>query len=278
MPLAQRIFPTRPTFSVPQMQKRALKGMGIDLVLVFGSYVGAHVLRFGGFPSSLILTLGAYLLPIVGILKLLIFHQFRLYEGLWKYAGTPEAVRLVQATSIASGSLVLGLAVLPNAGPVPIALLVLDWLLTTATMGARRFGRRALHRDWAPSPSPSQQRILIYGADDYGVFLLRYLRNLGPSHGTVVGFVDPAHSGLQLQGLPIVKSPEALDANEMIVPVSLSTSGVPLNRDHTQIFDRYSSTKVACHQFEITMCPTSAACPEKTAVDSLSPTELSEPN
>jgi UDP-GlcNAc:undecaprenyl-phosphate GlcNAc-1-phosphate transferase len=196
-------------------------------------------------------------LPVVILLKVSIFRIFRLYRGLWTHAGTPEAVRLLRASSTASGGLLVVLVGLRGAGSVPIAILILDWMLTTATTGGGRFGIRALYRVRA-SNSSDETRILIYGADAYGVLLLRYLRHDVSTTWTVAGFVDPDKCGRRLRGLPVVETPDAGAAAHLAVPVPCSADAT-LQRDYAQIADEYAPQEVACHRFEMAVgdpsCP-----------------------
>lgn len=257
MPLVKRILPTLSTGIVFWPQLAAMKNVAADALLLTVSYVAAHLLRFGGLPPSSLLTTSAYALPLAIALKLVVFHRFRLWEGLWKHAGTPEAVRLVRATTVASGLLLLGIALFPTSAPVPLALLFLDWLLTTAVLSIRRFGHRAAHGE-SPSPPPeSEHRILIYGADAHGMLLLRYLRDVSPDCCSVVGFLDPDHAGLQLRGLPVLEHPDATDADELIVPVASSPNGESRDRKPDPVFETYASAPIACRQFEISLCPSS---------------------
>jgi UDP-GlcNAc:undecaprenyl-phosphate GlcNAc-1-phosphate transferase len=262
MPLVKRILPTIPTGIALQCRIAALKNVAVDVLLLTVSYVSAHLLRFGGLPPSSLLTTSTYALPLAIALKLGVFHHFRLWEGLWKHAGTPEAVRLVRATTASSGLFLLGLTLLPTGGPLPFALLFLDWLLTTVGLSLRRFGHRAVHRKSSSPASDSDHRILIYGTDEAGMLLLRYLRDVGPARCSVVGFLDPTHAGLQLRGLPVLDHPDAMDADELIVPVAASLNGQSRDRNPAQIFETYASAPIAHRQFEVSLCPSSQTAVE----------------
>jgi UDP-GlcNAc:undecaprenyl-phosphate GlcNAc-1-phosphate transferase len=193
-----------------------------------------------------------YLLPGVVALKVACFWGFGLYRGLWRHAGTPDAIRLLRAVSVGSGGLVVGLLLLPGVGPPPVALLILDGLLTAATTAGHRFAHRALHRARS-GPDDETRHVLIYGADEYGILLLRYLRNTASPPYTVVGFLDPDHDGLRLQGLPVVDAPDATDAEGLIVPLPPAAS--PDQRDPDPIFATHAPQDYACFQFELTLSP-----------------------
>jgi UDP-GlcNAc:undecaprenyl-phosphate GlcNAc-1-phosphate transferase len=213
------------------------------------SLVGAHLLRFGGIPpyepTSVYLAL-----PLIVGLKVGLFRWFGLYQGLWAHAGTPEAIQLLKASTIASGGLLGGLMAFPQ--DVPIAVLVLDWMLTLATTGSRRFGQRAWMR-YRNETMDTAKRVLIYGADRYGIFLLRYLRRAAPAQYAVVGFLDLDHPGLSVQGLPVVTTAAATDAEEIIVPVPPGTN--VRESDLDLISTDCARQGLSCQQFELGIAP-----------------------
>ncbi len=257
--------PARPVSFVSPVTRNAVSEMSLDLVLVCASAVGAHLLRFGGtFPPPSPVAL--YGLPAVGLLKMAVFYQFQLYGGLWAHAGTPEAVRLVKASTVASVCVLPGLIALPSVPPVPIALLVLDWMLTTLAVGAWRFAHRA-RRHYRRPPTADRRRVLIYGADADGVFALRYLRHLLPDTGAVVGFLDPEHGGTHMKGLPIVESPSALDVDEVVVPVPLSSSAVSEERTYNRIAATCAEQNLSCRRFIIGLRSTPHAAPSGGATN-----------
>ena len=242
--------PPIPSFRSSTAENIPVDGMGSDLILVWTSFTGAHLLRHGGIPASLSLPRFALLLLLIGLLKLTIFREFRLYQGLWKHAGTPEAVRLIHASSLASGCVLIGFLLLPQTGAAPISVLILDWMLTIVTTAGRRFGHRAFTWYWSPEASATT-RVLIYGADDYGILLLRYLRHSAAAPYAVAGFLDPNHDGLRLQGLPIVDTPEDTEAEGLVVPIPPVPSED--ERSPAQIFARYAPEGFSCFQFQLAM-------------------------
>lgn len=235
--------------------------MSVDLLLVCVSFVGAHFLRFGGTPPVSMLEGVVYGLPVVGILKVAVFYWFRLYRSLWRHAGTPDAVRLVKASTVASGGLLLVSVLLSGTAPLPIALLALDWMLTTLATGGYRFGRRVLNQRHGAGGA-EQRRVLIYGADANGVFLLRYLRHAAPA-ASVVGFLDPNHDGRQLRGRPVVDAPTAVEADALLIPVLPSTFEGHSAEERAEIADVCASLDLSCQQFRPAMgSAVSTALPE----------------
>jgi UDP-GlcNAc:undecaprenyl-phosphate GlcNAc-1-phosphate transferase len=247
--------PTRP---LPHPGLFSPGGVGSDLIWVSVSFVGAHLLRFGGLPPGPTTMQMLYLLPFVIVLKIGCFQLFGLYQGLWQHAGTPDAIRLLRAVSVASGALFVGGLLLSGPRPAPIALLLLDGLLTITTTAGHRFARRARRQIQARSADETKH-VLIYGADEYGILLLRYLRNTAASSYSVAGFLDPDHNGLRLQGVPVVEAPQATEAEGLIVPIPPGTAA---QRDPRSIFAEYAPDDYVCFRFELGLSPSADRAPE----------------
>jgi len=243
-PTLSHHLPPFPPFLPVTMGNRALTGMSIDICCVWLSIAGAHLLRYGEVDSPF-LPFSVFLLT-AGLLKVATFREFQLYQGLWRHAGTPEAVRLFQSSSVASTCMLGAFLVLPQMGPPPIALLILDWLLTITTTAGWRFGRRAL-RQYQKQSRPVNKRVLIYGTDDDGILLLRYLRCASSPEYSVVGFLSPDQGGLRLRGLPVVGNPADVNVDGIIVPASPTGR----ERDLGQIADECAPLGLFCHQFKL---------------------------
>ena len=255
----QHLISPQSLFASPKLG-RPVWGMVSDFTLVGASFAGAHLLRFGGLPPSDSATQFLLLLLVVALMKVALFRWFQLYHGLWRHAGTPEAIRLVQASTLASVGVLGALLILGHDPPLPIAVLVLDWMLTIATTGGRRFGKRALSQ-YQNGTSDAARRVLIYGADRYAVFLLRYLRHAAPDQYAVVGFYDPAPSGHKLKGLPIVTTTASTDADSIIVPIPPDSK----DSDRNQICADCAQLDLPCHRFQLAISAPDTTVREKAA-------------
>ena len=236
--------------------------MGGDLLLVSASFVGAYLLRFGGFPPSINTTQFHVLVLVVALVKVTLFRWFQLYRGLWTHAGMPEAMRLVQASSLASVAILGVMLLLRHDNPLPIAVLILDWKLTIATTAGRRFGQRALAQ-YRERTTDAVKQVLIYGADRHGVFLLRYLRHVTPVQYSVVGFYDPTPSSHELKGLPVVTAADATDATSIIIPILPAPE--TNERNYSQLFVDCAQLGLDCHQFQLAISAPDAATTDRPA-------------
>jgi UDP-GlcNAc:undecaprenyl-phosphate GlcNAc-1-phosphate transferase len=233
---------------------KSIAGAMADLVVVGASFVAAYHLRFDATPPAAHANVMMQALPSVVALKVGIFYLYRLYHGIWRHAGTPEFVRVVGASTTASGLLGSGLLLVFGFNAVSFSVLILDWMLTTGAVTGIRFGFRGL-RQYFASHRSSGRRVLIVGTDSPSVLALRYLRQNDVDR-TAIGFVDgpPGRKGLRLQGLRVVGTPEEMDAilsrcevDEVILPGDDDLPAL----DRRQIRTACRNHGVPCRHFSV---------------------------
>jgi FlaA1/EpsC-like NDP-sugar epimerase len=134
------------------------------------------------------------------------FIPFGLYSGVWRFAGSREAVAVVLAIAV-SEAVAAGIVV-GTSGPLgdfPGSVFVVDALIALVLIGGSRFGERALFRALSTlKDRDSRRRTLVVGAGRGGRSLLRELRET--SGEQVVGFVDddPRLRRRRMQGVPVL--------------------------------------------------------------------------
>ncbi|HEY8548400.1 MAG TPA: hypothetical protein VIL35_00475 [Vicinamibacterales bacterium] len=213
--------------------KRQVAAVLIDVVLIVAAYYGAYLLRFEDqFAAEMPVFVQS--LPVVIVCQLGALAFFRVYRGMWRYAGVSDFIRLVQAVTLGSIAAVLVLLFLTRFGGYSRAVFVIDWLLLLGAVSATRFFFRALSEALRPGRREGQ-RVLIYGAGDGGLMLLRELRNNPALNRLAVGFLDDDRSKQRtlVQRLPVLGGLDQLPdivrstgATEVIV----SSSKVPDER------------------------------------------------
>jgi UDP-GlcNAc:undecaprenyl-phosphate/decaprenyl-phosphate GlcNAc-1-phosphate transferase len=182
---------------------RQVAAVIIDTVLIVTSYYAAYLLRFEQqAPRELHLFVQS--LPILIGCQLTAFGFYRLYQGSWRHTSVRDFLQLVQAATAGTGLAVVVLVLVYRFEGYSRALFVLDWMLVIGSAGAARLSFRALGEALRP-PSPAGTRVLIYGAGDAGVMLLRELRNNPGLDRQVVAFVDDDRSKHRtlIQRLPV---------------------------------------------------------------------------
>lgn len=156
-------------------------------------------------------------LPLFVGLKLIIYYSFGLYRGMWRYTSFYEVWRLVQAASLSTLVLLVGLLYLKGFQGFSRSVFLIDCGLTiflTAglRLGIRRSFEQGSLRQALSSLLMTRHRgkgrrpVLILGAGRAGEQILReMLRNeslgLAP-----VGFLDddPAKRGRSVHGVPVL--------------------------------------------------------------------------
>jgi len=175
----------------------------INAVLVGLANFLAFWLRFDGTIPDWAMGQFVQTLPMLVVIRMLMFVPFRLYQGMWKYTSIWDFKNIIVSS-------VLGVAVFYGAVQwgiglegYPRSIYVLDTILLIGLMGtirlSRRFYRGAAKHD-------RETRVLIYGAGDAGETLIRALKH-GPANGfKPVGFLDddPEKTGLCIHGMRVL--------------------------------------------------------------------------
>ena len=204
----------------------ALRGrhlLVIDVICIAVAFVVAFALRLDA-PSAefqrYLLRFAWLILPLL-LARVSVNLAFRLYQRLWRYASIDEMQAIVLATT--AGSLLFGtlLLALSFGGPdrpaygFPRSVVGIEWLLSTALLGASRFslrtiraGRRVLDGDVDAGTAASPKRVLVVGAGDAGANVVKEL-HLRPRLGMrPVGFIDddPIKKGKWIHGVRVAGS------------------------------------------------------------------------
>lgn len=208
---------------------KSVGGVVADLLVAVAAFIVAYHLRFEGKPPAGHLEVMIQALPGVVVLKVGVFYAYGLYHGIWRHAGTPEVVRLVKASTLASVLLLAGMIGIFGGSAISVSVLVLDWMITTGIVGGTRFGFRAL-RQYFAARRDEGRRVLVYGSGAQGLLVLRHLRQR--LERNVVGLLDADEErhGLQVQGVEVLGDVGHLpqlasrcDVDEVVVPVEGTT-------------------------------------------------------
>jgi UDP-GlcNAc:undecaprenyl-phosphate/decaprenyl-phosphate GlcNAc-1-phosphate transferase len=190
--------------------KRQVATVVIDFALVVIAFYTAWLLRFEDtFSSSEAYFLHA--LPIVILVEPLAFAFFRTYQGVWRYTGLDDLLILVKGATI--GAVVSFVVVRLAYGPGPSSsVFILNWILLVVLVAAGRLFMRLMGERLRPRTN-ADGRVLIYGAGDGGVLVLRELRNNAMLRREVVGFIDddPGKLRTRIQGVPVLGDLASLD-------------------------------------------------------------------
>lgn len=160
----------------------------IDFFLIIVVYISVFIIRFeGNIPQQHLHQFWIFL-PLITLIRLICNYFLGLYQHLWKYFGTKEAIDVVKATVIGSVVFILIVYISGNSS-FPRSIFLFEWSLNLTALVGVRFSRRFSQEIMINRKKPVS-RTLIIGAGDAGEMLVReMLRH--PENGFLpVGFID----------------------------------------------------------------------------------------
>lgn len=168
-----------------------------DIVLVVLAAFGAFALRFDWHFYVEKQSFFLEYLALALLTKVPTYGLFGLYSRLWRYASITDLLAIVVAVLMSSVALALVIAVAVWRDPtfeVSRAVVLIDALLTLISIGGLRLSVRMYAERGGTAAregqSNARRRVLIAGAGDAGVMVVRELQR-NPQLGLVpVGFVD----------------------------------------------------------------------------------------
>ncbi|MBU1852660.1 MAG: hypothetical protein KJ957_01280, partial [Candidatus Omnitrophica bacterium] len=209
------------------MHKRRILEVGVDFILICVAYISAYLLRFEGVLSAENQDLIVKSLPIVVIIKYMVFFKFGLYRGIWRYVSVPDLIVIFKAVafgSLASAAMVLFIWRFQGFSR---AVFVVDWLLLFVFIAGARVLER-IYKEIFDQASLNGKNVLIYGAGDAGESILREIKNNKLLQYKPVGFLDDDKEkiGRRIHGVSVLGSRVDVsrilkhkDVNEIILAI-----------------------------------------------------------
>ena len=137
-----------------------------QMILICISYYSSFVLRLDSSFDASAHSLFWQTLPLVIVVKLVMFYHFGLLRGWWRYVGMSDLLNITSATFLAS-MLLFGIIVFVMAlRGYPRSVVPIDMLLSIMLVGGARFGVRAYTE--RAKKDGSQKKTLIVGAGPCG--------------------------------------------------------------------------------------------------------------
>ncbi len=178
----------------------------LDIIAVNAAYFLALILRFY-VNSEFRPTVSYYLTdwtrftPFYTVLAIIVFAVFKLYGGMWRYAGINDMNRIIGASITTAVIHVIGTLIFINR--MPITYYVIGAILQFLFVSLIRFGYRILlveKKKVAERNTPSVPSMVI-GAGETARKAIHHLEDT-PFRATIV--VDEKSAGKTLDGIPVV--------------------------------------------------------------------------
>lgn len=197
----------------------------LDLLFVFLAYVLATLLHNDFNLSILSGEAFHHAIPIIIVVKLLVFSTSSLYRSIWKYASLHDLIEIFKTVSVAS--IICGLAYLffRQMDHFSRVVFVLDWGILLALVACSRVVWRLYSERYLPGRGTAgsadnaasiRKRTLIIGAGDAGNMLLRELFKQPENPYHLIGFLDddPDKQGMRMHGIEVLGTTSSL--SEMV--------------------------------------------------------------
>lgn len=235
---------------------KAVFGVFADSALLAAAFIVAHYLRFEQGLTSVQEDRMLQALPLIVTAKITVFALMGMYRAIWRHAGTPEIVRTVGASLLASLAGIAVWAGLFSTATLSVSVWFIDWMIVTLAVIGVRFGFRGL-RQYFLSQSSEGKRALIYGANDSGALLLREIRQTADLSYNPVGFVDddPLKSGQRIQGLTVVGVGDRLAGlcRMYNIDVVLLSLRAMTSEERSEALRHIKEANVPCHVLQMTL-------------------------
>ena len=209
------------------LHKRRILEVGGDFILICLAYISANLLRYEGVLTIESQDIIVKSLPLILIVKYLVFFKFGLYRGMWRYVSVLDLVNIFKAVSFASiASAALVLFIWRFQG-FSRTVFIIDWLMLFIFVSGSRVLER-VYKEIFDQASLAGKKVLIYGAGDAGEFVLREIRNNKELHYEPVGFLDDDREkiGHRIHGVAILGTRNDLErflkskeADELIIAI-----------------------------------------------------------
>lgn len=180
----------------------------LDIIAVNASYFLALVIRFFVNGSFRPVVENAYMpafrtfAPFYTVLCLTVFILFRLYGGMWSYAGLNDMNRIIGACACTTVIQVVGTYLFVRR--MPISYYVIGSVLQFVFMSLTRFGYRFLQveRQKIGNRNAGNIPALVIGT---GEWARKAVHHLESTPFKVAAIVDEKSAGQSLDGVPVVK-------------------------------------------------------------------------
>lgn len=202
----------------------------VHLLAVICSNYAAFLFRFDGNVPSSVFSSFLTMLPVVLSIRIIALYSFGLNQGLWRYAGLSDFLKIGGAVLVSSIAIWDAILFIPAAiYPKSVILIDAIFLLMTLTV------IRSLKRSYAilTSVNVGARRVLIIGAGNAGEMIARDMKGNSCYNRQPVAFLDddPKKASLKIHGIPVIGKTEQVEMavksvhpHEILIAIPSATS------------------------------------------------------
>lgn len=192
-------------FLIKLSYKRRAFEVLLDVVLIVLAYYISYWMYFGPIEDSSTWQTFAKIVPVMVVIKLGVFLLFGLYRGIWRYISVEDVVLYLKAVGFGSLACVSVFLLAFRFEGLSRTVFFTDGIVLFLMVTSSRIAFRLFRRLLPMTPPHDGSRILIYGAGDSGVLLLRQFKSNSDHQLIPVGFIDddPLKHGCSIQGLRV---------------------------------------------------------------------------
>lgn len=168
-----------------------------DIILIILSLYLALLLRLDFKISPQYITFFWYSVIPVTAITIVFNFIFKLYNKVWKYASIEELLSIVYSVSFSNVIFILYSyfvtyrAFESSYYRFPFTVHIIFWILSVASLGGIRFMYRIIQgNDESFENNEGKKNVLIVGAGDAGVMLLKEIKKHPEFNYNVIGFID----------------------------------------------------------------------------------------
>jgi UDP-GlcNAc:undecaprenyl-phosphate GlcNAc-1-phosphate transferase len=224
--------------------------IALDLFLISITYYLAFWIHFG---ASIENNLDIFInsLPIALAGSYISFLVFGIYRGVWQYLDIQDLLRYIKA-ALAAVLLSAGvMALIYNPLDISVGIFLIFTILLILGLVVTRSSFTILDRVYQEQMGHPNQEIpiVIFGANDSGIMLLRWLLQDNRHPMKPVGFLDddPYKLGREILGISVIGQPNDIEA----IAKSTIIEGILFSSEDSISKDRLNELKLTCDNLEI---------------------------
>ncbi|NQT33464.1 MAG: polysaccharide biosynthesis protein [Candidatus Omnitrophica bacterium] len=182
------------------------------MMLIVAAYITAFLIRFEFIVPGRYLSLIAETIPLLLLIKMVVFHLFGLYSGMWRYVSMHDLAQILKANIVSTIFFMIFIFLWRGMQGFPRSVFILDWILCVGFIAGVRLVSRSFRERVLPMREARSVKTLIVGAGESGVMVLKEL--MKNARFEIVGFIDddPAKVHLSIYGIEVMGSTDKINS------------------------------------------------------------------